>query len=78
MATFLCGRGGGDQGDEGREEEHVRGQGEEDTPEGWTFLNISSFVRTDLDPFWQKVKVKFSQKVILYASLLVLPFFFVS
>ena len=39
------------------------GKGEDDTPEGWTFLNFSSFVRTELDLFWQKVKVKFSQKV---------------
>ena len=45
------------------EGEHVRGQGEDDTPEGWTFLNFSSFVRTELDLFWQKVKVKFTQKV---------------
>ena len=30
------------------EEEHVRGQGEDDTPEGWTFLNFDSFARTDL------------------------------
>ena len=51
------------QGGGGGEGEHVRGQGEDDTPEGWTFLNINSFVRTDLDLLWQKVKVKFSQKV---------------
>ena len=25
------------------------GKGEDDTPEGWTFLNFSSFVRTELD-----------------------------
>ena len=49
MATFLCGKGGGDQGEEGGEEEQVREQGEDDTPEGWTFLNISSFVRTELE-----------------------------
>ena len=48
MATLLCGRGDEDQGEEGGEEEHVRGQGEDDTPEGWTFLNFSSFVRRDL------------------------------
>ena len=48
MATFLCGKQGDDQGEEGGEEEHVRGQGEDDTPEGWTFLNIDSFVRTEL------------------------------
>ena len=63
MATFLCGRRNGDQGEEGGEEEHVRGQGEDDTPEGCTFLNSTGFVRTELDLFWQKVKVKFSQKV---------------
>ena len=63
MATFLCGKQGDDQGEEGGEEEHVRGQGEDDTPEGWTFLNIYSFVRTELPPFWQKVKVKCSQKL---------------
>ena len=63
MATFLCGRRNGDRGEEGGEEEHVRGQGEDDTPEGCTFLNLTSFVRTELDLFWQKVKVKFSQKV---------------
>ena len=50
MATFLLAeemvtkRKGG-------EGEHVSGQGEDDTPEGWTFLNFSSFVRTELDPF---------------------------
>ena len=49
MATLLCGRGDEDQGEEGGEEEHVRGQGEDDTPEGWTFLNIPSFARTELD-----------------------------
>ena len=54
MATYLCGRGDDDQGEEGGEEEHVRGQGEEDTPEGWTFLNFSSFLRTDLDLFGRK------------------------
>ena len=48
MATLLCGRGDEDQGEEGGEEEHVRGQGEDDTPEGWTFLNFDSFARTDL------------------------------
>ena len=25
------------------------GKGEDDTPEGWTFLNIPSFARTELD-----------------------------
>ena len=63
VATFLCGKGGDDQERRAGEEEHVRGQGEDDTPEGWTFLNIYSFVRTELAPFWQKVKVKFSQKL---------------
>ena len=48
MATFLCGKGGDDQERRAGEEEHVRGQGEDDTPEGWTFLNIDSFVRTEL------------------------------
>ena len=32
------------------------------TPEGWMFLNFYSFVKTELYLFWQKVKVKFSQK----------------
>ena len=55
MATFLCGRRNGDQGEEGGEEEHVRGQGEDDTPEGGTFLNISSFfLSTELDLFGRK------------------------
>ena len=52
-----------DQEEEGGEGEHVNGQGEDDTPEGWAFLKFSSFARTELDLFWQKVKVKFSQKV---------------
>ena len=56
------GRGDDDQGEEGGEDELVMGQGEDDTPEGWTFLNIYSFVKTELYLFWQKVKVKFSQK----------------
>ena len=65
---------GSNQGEEGGEGEHVRGQGEDDTPEGWTFLNFDSFARTDLS-FWQKVKVTFSQKVDFDASLLVMKFY---
>ena len=69
-----CGRRDCNQGEEGGEGEHVRGQGEDDTPEGWTFLNFDSFARTDLS-FWQKVKVTFSQKVDFDASLLVMKFY---
>ena len=29
--------------------ENYKGQGEDYTPEGWTFVNFPSFVRTDLD-----------------------------
>ena len=54
MATCLFGRGDDDQGEEGGEEEHVRGKGEDDTPEGWTFLNLASFVKTELDLFGRK------------------------
>ena len=74
MAAFLFGRGDDNQGEEGGEWEHVRGQGEDDTPEGWTFLNFDSFGRTELY-FWQKVKVTFSQKVNFDASLLVMQFY---
>ena len=64
VTTFLSFDGrNDDQEEEGGEEEHVRGQGEDDTPEGWTFLNFYSFVRTELDLFWQKGKVMFLQKV---------------
>ena len=34
------GRGDDDQGEEGGEDELVMGQGEDITPEGWTFLNF--------------------------------------
>ena len=51
MAAFLFGRRDGNQVEEGGEGEHVRGQGEDDTPEGWPFLNFHSFARTELDPF---------------------------
>ena len=27
-----------------------KGQGEDDTPEGWTFFNLYSFARTELPP----------------------------
>ena len=30
------------------------GKGEDDTPEGWTFLNLASFVKTWLDLFGRK------------------------
>ena len=76
---MVCGsissdRGDDNQGEEGGEGEHVKGQGEDDTPEGWTFLNFDSFARTKLH-FWQKVKVMFSQKVNFDASLLVVQFY---
>ena len=54
------------------------GKGEDDTPEGWTFLNLASFVKTELNLFGRKWKWSCHKKWILYASLLVLPFIFVS
>ena len=49
MASFLFGRGGDNQGEEGGEGEHGRVQGEDDTPEGWPFLNFYCFARIELD-----------------------------
>ena len=74
MAAFLFGRRDGNQGEEGGEGGQVRGQGEDNTPEGWTFFNFDSFERTELY-FWQKVNVTCSQKVNFNASHLVMQFY---
>ena len=66
-----------DQSEEGGEGEHVRGQGEDDTPEGWKFLNFYSFVRTDLD-FLAESESEVVMKSELKACLVVIAFFFVS
>ena len=49
MASFLFGRGGDNQGEEGGEGEHGRVQGEDDTPEGRPFLNFYCLARIELD-----------------------------